>query len=282
MLTRALTDLAAWTNHLREADIPIFQSTATELAVLAQAEAQHGDVDALRLAEPIARDPLMALKLMAFVSRRRRDSGTARASMGTGPETVVAALVMCGIGPFFEAFSQPRTVEQALCDDRDALSGLQRVVRRAHRASHFALGFAVHRMDDDAPVLHLAALLSDFAEMLLWCQAPSLALEICMRQADDPRLRSAVAQREVLNVTLAELEQSLMRAWSLPELLVRLTDGAHARDPQVRTVELAVRLARHTQDGWHNAALADDIEDLSQLLGLSVQAAHALARELDA
>ena len=44
-------------------------------------------------------------------------------------------------------------------------------------------GFAAHRMDHDAAVLHEAALLHDFAELLLWVRAPALALEIaCISQ----------------------------------------------------------------------------------------------------
>ena len=45
----------------------------------------------------------------------------------------------------------------------------------------FALAFAVHRMDHDAPVIHAAALLHDFAELLLWLHAPVLSLIVVNR-----------------------------------------------------------------------------------------------------
>ena len=70
-----------------------------------------------------------------------------------------------------------------------------RCINRAHRAANFALAFAVHRMDHDAPVIHEAALLHDFAEMLLWLHAPALALQIAAAPARRPALRSAVVQR---------------------------------------------------------------------------------------
>ena len=37
----------------------------------------------------------------------------------------------------------------------------------------------------------------------------------------------------------------------------------------MRSVSLAVRLARHTAQGWDNAALPDDVQDVAQLLNLS-------------
>ena len=57
-------------------------------------------------------------------------------------------------------------------------------------------------------------------------------------------------------------------------------------DPQVRNVMLAVRLARHSRNGWDapNAqpALRDDIAGVAQLLTLSEEAATRLVMTLDA
>jgi HD-like signal output (HDOD) protein len=279
MLSRPLPDLAAWTAWFRAAPIPVQARTADELALLAQAEALRGDVDAHQLADPVGADPLMALRLLAAVAQaqRRRDPGDGR----SGPETITAALVMMGIAPFFRAFESLPTVEAHLAGQPEALDGLQRVIARAYRAANFALGFAVHRMDEDAAVLQLAALLHDFAEMLLYCHAPALALEIERRQRADPTLRSAAVQRELLNIELVPLQQALMRTWALPELLVRIADDTQTHQPQVRCVELAMRLARHTQHGWDNAALPDDFADVAKLLNLSPGAAEALVRGID-
>ncbi len=282
MLIRPSTDLADWTAHLRSAEIPVLAATAEELALLAQAEALRGDVDAHQLADPVGRDPLMALKLLAAVAQARRARGPS--DERGSPETVTAALVMMGIGPFFRAFSALPTVESLLATEPAALAGLRRVMRRAHRAANFALGFAVHRMDEDAAVVQLAALLHDFAEMLLWCHAPALALEIDRRQQADPALRSALAQRQVLGVELHPLQQALMRAWALPDLLVQVSDDSHAAHPQVQSVVLAIRVARHTEDparGWGNPAVPDDLAEIGQLLNLSSAAAQKLLHEID-
>lgn len=281
MLTHPLPDLAAWTAWFSDAPIPVLAATAEELALLERAEAMRGDVDAHQLAEPVRHDPLMALKLLATVAQSRRARG---AGEHGGPETVTAALVMMGIGPFFHAFGGLPQVEVQLASQPEALAGLQRVIRRAHRAANFSLGFAVHRMDDDAEVLQLAALLHDFAEMLLWCHAPALALQIARRQQAEPGLRSAIAQHQLLNIELLALQQALMHAWALPELLVRIADDSQAASPQVQNVVLAIRLARHTGDparGWDNPAVPDDLAAIARLLNLSLPATEALVRAID-
>jgi HD-like signal output (HDOD) protein len=154
-------------------------------------------------------------------------------------------------------------------------------MQRAERASRYALGFAAHRSDPDAAIIHSAALLHDFAEMLLWVHAPDLALQIAQLQDADRQLRSAVAQRQVLGITLSDLEQALMKRWHLPDLLTRITADTEGRDPQVRCVQLAVRVARHTARGWDDAAVPDDVRDIADLLNLGTEPTLKLLHEFD-
>ncbi len=264
-LTRPLPSLEAWVEAFATAEIPVLAETAEALELM---RATEDDVDAHGLAEMISTDPLMSLKVIAHASELKRGR------LMADTETVTAALVLMGITPFFRAFGPQPTMEAALADHEDALLGLARVMQRAERASRFALGFAAHRADPDAAVIHSAALLHDFAEMLLWLHAPDLALQIAALQDADRSLRSAAAQRQVLGIELADLEQALMKRWHLPDLLRRITNDKHARDPQVRCVHLAVRLARHTARGWDDAAVPDDLHDIAELLNLGE--AHTL------
>jgi HD-like signal output (HDOD) protein len=218
----------------------------------------------------------MTVKLLARVGELRKGRE------GGEPETVTAALVMLGIPPFFHHFGPQPTAEERLGAQPLALEGFYAVLRRSHRAATFATGFAVQRLDHDVAVIHSAALLHDFAELLLWLDTPDLALEILHRQRADPQLRSADVQRELLGVTLPELQHELMRRWRLPRLLQDIADDArHDDSAQVRNVLLAVRLARHTAMGWDNAALPDDIRDIAELLHLGVVPTQQLLRELD-
>jgi HD-like signal output (HDOD) protein len=273
-ITRAPRDLSAWSALFDPCQFPILATTAQTLEDLRPNE---DAVDAHWLAEVIGEDPLMTLKVLAHVAGMRRGRG------GSDTETVTEALVMMGISPFFAAFGPQETVEAQLQALPVAQAGFEQVLRRSRRAARFAIGFAVHRMDYDAPVIHEAALLHDFAELLLWLRAPEFAQQIKERQLADSTLRSAVVQREILNIELDELEHALMQAWRLPSLLIRITDE-HSRSvtPQMRNVQLAIRLARHTALDWENAALPDDLRDIGLLLNLSPEAAERLVREIDA
>ena len=272
-ITRAPRDVAAWSALFDLQRLPVLESTA---AALEEMRVMEDGVDAHMLADAVVSDPLMTLKLLAHVAhlRRGRDGGEV--------ETVTQALVMLGIPPFFRAFGPQQTPQAWLAGQPEALAGFEAVLSRSHRAARFAMGFAVHRMDHDAPVIHEAALLHDFAELLLWLHAPALALQIAGLQAADNTLRSAVAQQAVLNTDLAALQHALMLAWRLPSLLVRITDN-HSKEPtsQVRNVLLAIAVARHSALGWDNAALPDDVRSVAALLHLSQDAALRLLREID-
>jgi HD-like signal output (HDOD) protein len=271
-LHTAPANLAGWVEAFQQREIPVLASTAEAIAELAANEDQ---VDAHLLGEALNADPLMVLKLLRHVAERR----SARAV--TDVETTTAALVLLGIPPFFRAFGSQLTIDARLAGLTDARQGLQAVLDRAARAARFALAFAVHRLDHDAAVIHEAALLHDFAEMLLWAHAPSLASEVARRQRADPTLRSADAQQAVLHVTLAEVQQALMKAWRLPELLVRISDGHASAQSQVRNVQLAIRVARHSAQGWDNLALPDDVAEIATLLNLAQEPTWQLLREID-
>lgn len=271
-LIAPLPDLAAWTAHFQRAEIPVLPQTAEALEAM---RANEDAVDANQIGEMVASDPLMTLKVLAYAATHRSPR------VVTDTETVTATLVMMGITPFFRAFGPQPGTDALLAGLPAALDGLSDVIRRAHRGATFALAFAVHRMDPDAAVIHEAALLHDFAEMLLWCHAPALALHIRAAQTADPTLRSSEIQRRVLNIELADLQQALMKAWRLPELLVRISDERQAEQAGVRNVLLAVRLARHSARGWDNAALPDDVADIAALLNVSPAAALQMVRSVE-
>ncbi|WP_338439281.1 HDOD domain-containing protein [uncultured Aquabacterium sp.] len=279
MIQQPLPSLNAWADAFCDAEIPVLATTVTVVAQLLAIEEARGTMDAHTLAEAIAPDPLMVLRVLTHVSRYCTQLSV------EPPETLVGAIVMQGIGPFFAAHAGLRDVETQLSGEVSALDGLHRVMTRARRAAHFAMGFALKRQDQDAVVIQEAALLHDFAEMLLWCHAPALALDIAQRLQTDHTLRSVDVQRKVLGVQLGDLAQELMHRWQLPDLLIRCTDDRKAQDPTVRTTMLGVRIARHTQHGWDVphalAALPDDAADVGTLLTISPDAALRLIQGMD-
>lgn len=279
MIDQPLRTLKDWVAMFTNAAIPVLPASVAELAELRLMEETRGDVDAYTVSNNLGGDPLITLKVLMQVSQdchRRHVSS---------PETLTSAILMQGIGPFFRSNESVISVMDWLKDHPEALSGLLKVIKRARRAAHLAISFASHRQDEDADMIQEAALLHDFAEMLLWCHAPALALTMAQRQKADHTLRSADVQMEVLGIELPDLAHALMEAWQLPELLIKNTDDRHAEHPRVKTVLLAVRIARHTQYGWDDphaqAALPDDIADVAQLLTLSEEAARRKIIEID-
>lgn len=270
-LGRPLPSLAAWTEHFRRAEIPVLRETIDALDAL---RANEERTDANSIGEMISGDPLMTLKVLAHVGVHRGRS------VVTGPETVISALVMMGIPPFFRTFATPEAVEDRLGDPSDALAGIRRLLRRAHRGARFALAFAIHRADPDAASIHAATLLHEFAELLLWCHAPTLALRVRALQDADPTLRSRVAQKQVLRVELVELQQALASAWRLPSLLSKNAPPG-APSAGARTVALAAQLARHVAAGWDNAAVPDDVAEIAEFLHLSASATLELLTSVD-
>lgn len=276
LITQAPADLAGWVRQFDPAALPVLGDTG---AAIEDWRSHEDAVDAHLLAEVIGRDPLMMLKLLAHTAQvsRRRSIDDERGNA----ETVTAALVLLGIGPFFRAFGPQPAAEDWLAGHAGAADGFGAVLARSHRAAAFAIGFAAHRMDPDAAVIHEAALLHDFAELLLWLRAPALAATVAERLQADPTLRSAQAQQAMLNVRLPELQHALMLQWRLPALLVRITDDTHAGDPKVRNVLLAIRLARHTARGWDNAAVPDDLAEIGELLQLGPAPTLRLLQDID-
>jgi len=267
------SDARAWAALFDHRQLPVLASTVEALRDL---QAVEDDVDAHLLTETVACDPLMTLKLLAHVAALRKGRE------GSDVETVTEALVMLGIPPFFRAFGEQQAVETLLAVQPEAMQGFQKTLKRSHRAASFAMGFAVHRMDHDAAVIHEAALLHDFAELLLWVRRPDLALQIQERQSADPTLRTASVQQAVLHIDLLDLQHSLMLKWQLPSLLVQITDD-HARQvtPQMNNVRLAIRVARHSAQGWDNPALPDDVKDIADLLRMGLEPTARLLREID-
>jgi len=272
MIERAPLTLEGWVRAIGQTEIPTLERTALAIEDL---RIDEDDIAPREIAEVVVDDPLMTLKVLAYAATHRH------ARMVTDAESVTAALLMMGTSAFFRDFSNGQRVETLLQDIPGALEGLQRVLDRSHRAARLAMGFAMHRQDTDAEVIHEAALLHDFAEALIWCHAPHLGLEMQRRQRLDATLRSAQVQREILHVTVADLEQELMKLWHLPQLLQHLTNDRRTDEPRVRNVMLAVQLARHTQDGWDNAAVHDDLEALAVLLNLNPGAVRSLVRDID-
>lgn len=268
-LQAALPDLNACLSFFSRVEMPILYRTVRRLNA---ARLKIDSINGRDLAEIILQDPLMTISVLAYIQSFQGKY------LQSDITTVGSAIMMLGIEPFFARFEAPATIESVLGQTPQALAGVMHVIRRAERASLYARDWAVYRHDMDVQEVRIAALLHDLAEILLWCFAPQLGIEIRNRQAADKTLRSVVAQEQVLGIRVADLQLALCNAWHLPELLKTLMDEKNAHLARVQNVLLAVNLARHSAQDWRNAALPDDFVAIASLLHLK---RNALLARLD-
>lgn len=246
--------LEHWVSTLTRAELPVLKRTARDLAAL---RADDKRLNAHSVAEVIARDPIMTVKLLRYLQRHKGRAQT------TEVVQVEQALLMLGLDPFFNNVAPQPLVEEMLNKHVVALAPMLRVVHRSHRASEYAKDWAVQLRDLHYEEVRVATLLHDIAEILMWCFAPGMMLEIRDIQQKDKTLRSRCVQEQVLGFALVELQKELAVQWGL---LLMLMNDSGTKQPRVRNVELAINLARHSANGWDDAALPDDYKDIGELL----------------
>lgn len=251
--------LEGWAAFLSQATIPVLKQTARRLAVSRQGTECPSPRD---IAEIIAPDPMMTVKLLRYLQHnkhRRQEHEVVE---------IEQALLMMGVETFLREVPPEPTLDAVLHEHNEALLSLLRVLNRARRASAYAFDWALRRRDMHFEEVRIAALLHELAEMLMWCFASTEMLRIHALQQRDKTLRSRDAQAQVLGFALDDLQSALAREWSLPKLLLNLMDSKCAGDPRVRNVVLAVNLARHSANGWDDAALPDDYARTGEFLGM--------------
>lgn len=264
-MTSPHPQVESWAARLGARPLPVL---AASREALATCRLQADRIDANALAHVVLRDPLLALRVLVHTQQRFGQR------LSRPVETVTAALVLLGIEPFFDAFAQVETVEERLATQPQALDGVRADLGLAARAARIAAAVAVHRQDDAAEQLYETAMLSGFAGLLLWIEAPEEAQAVAARRRTHPEA-GVEAERAVLGTELQAIEAALMQHLGLPSLLRELAQPGLPAHPGARTVALARRLAG---DEVPQAELAE----LARLLNMSPPAALdlvAAARE---
>lgn len=263
MLDHPLQDIDAWVLLFSNNSLPVLRVTKRRLDEMRD---HMDDVDARELSRVIVQDPMMTARVFAFTQ------SIGSRSLQRDITTVASAVMMIGIEPFFKRFDDLPTIEGMLKgEDKHALLGVLQIIRRAQRAADYAQEWAIWRNDVNMEEVRIAALLHDLAELLVWTFAPSLGLEIHAQQLAHKNLRSIDAQQNTLGLTFQDIQEALCRVWHLPELLQTLLSDNNT-NLRERNVALAVRLARHSAQGWDNPALPDDYVEIGQLLNITPEA----------
>lgn len=259
-MQQEIKGLDQWVSYLSQTEIPVLKQTARDLAVLRE---DQNRLSARGVALAIAVDPMMTAKILRYLQTHKHRSQTSEVVQ------VEQALIMMGVDAFFNKVPSQPLVQSVLQGHTDALIQLLHVIHRSHRASGYAYDWAVRLSDLHYEEVRVAALLHDLAEMLMWCFAPQEMLQIRAMQLQDKAMRTHDAQEQVFGFSLRDMQKQLVKTWGLPELLLNLMDDACSNHQRVRNVIYAVNLARHSANGWDDAALPDDYTDIAGLLRMT-------------
>ena len=152
------------------AELPVLARTVAELERIAR------DVDRVstqHVADIVMHDPLMTFKVLRYIQQRRRKQPARRRdhdrALADDARHEPVPRAFRGAGDARSRGSRPIPT---------ALQGALAVISRARHAALYARDWAVLRHDIEIDEVTTAALLHDLAELLLWCCAPQLAMQI--------------------------------------------------------------------------------------------------------
>lgn len=257
-----INDAIAWLKQLRKVSIPVLRQTARELARL---KLDEENISARAISAAVLNDPFMVFKVLSYAN-----SHSSKRQLQAIVE-VEQAIIMMGTSNFYQHLSPDLLIDDRLKSNIPALTHLLRLIKRAHRAAYYAADWAALRKDLHSEEIWIAALLYDFAEMLMWCFAPDKMNTIYEMQKKDKTLRTKTAQEQVLGFHIKDLHKELATVYSMPPLLSQLMGDEAKLDHRARNVSLAVNLARHSANGWDDAALPDDYKDIAEFLHVDVE-----------
>jgi HD-like signal output (HDOD) protein len=270
-----INDAIAWLKNLRKINIPVLKQTARELAKLKEDE---DNLSARAISTVVLNDPFMVFKVLSYTN-----SHPGKHQVQDILE-VEQAIIMLGTSNFFGHLSPDLLVDDRLKSNIPALTHLLKLIKRAHRAAYYAADWAALRKDLHSEEIWIAALLHDFAEMLMWCFAPEKMNAIFDMQKNDKSLRTKDVQQQILGFHTSDLQKELIKVYAMPPLLTQLMndDGETEQDYRVKNVSLAVNLARHSANGWDDAALPDDYAAIADFLHVDVARVLYIIKHPDA
>ena len=129
LLQHPLPSVQAYVQAFSDAPLPVLRHTVRAFNALRES---GENVGARHLSAVVIADPLMTMRLLTHLERHRRQS------QNHDITTIERAIMMMGVEPFFTAFADLPTVEDALAAHPRALIGVLKVIARARRAADYA------------------------------------------------------------------------------------------------------------------------------------------------
>jgi hypothetical protein len=262
MLDHALPDIDSWTLLFSNNGLPVLRVTKRRLEEM---RADLDRVDARELARLILQDPIMTVRVLAYIQPLRGRS------LQRDITTIASAVMMAGIEPFFHRFSELFTIEDQLKGaGPQALLGVAGHPARpaggrlragvGHLAARHQHGRSAHCRPAPRP--------GGNSRLVLGPQARPVHSEMLRAH---PGMRSADARKPHW-VSPSRTSSSNCAGSGTCRNYCRPDRRRQQRPSRVKNVTLAVRLARHSSHGWDDAALPDDFKDIGELLNITPEA----------
>ncbi len=259
--------LAAWTEALSEADMPVLARTARDVGTVTGRE----EASAAELAAVVLRDAALTARVLRVANSSYYNpaglpiSTVSRAVIVLGFDTVRSICISCAVVEALAA-GLPR----------------QRVTEELARAVHAAVqakAFEEARGGGRGEEVFIAALLHRLGPMVFWWRggAEAEALERALAEAGptaDPR----GVEREVLGFSLDRLTRALGRSWRLGALVEAALDSA-TQDPAARLAAQGHALVEALAHGWESPQAQAALRAIARTAGLDFEHVVRLARE---
>ncbi len=237
--------------QLSEIDIPVFTYSVKTM----EHSAKTLDAPWQAFSQSIQLDPGLALKIL-------RTMGASKNSLRAENPNLEQATMVIGVK---QTIARVRSLPLINQMQNPARQGLLQVISRSHHAA-FQAWYWGRALSDLAPEqIYLAALLYDIPEMLLWQNACDTMLELSM-QIKEQGLPRDEAQYIVLGNGLEHFARELALKWNLPQFMQTCLRPENIDQPRIRSVVLAVQMARLAENGWYSNELAVLLEQIAEHL----------------
>ncbi len=254
------TSIGDWIAQLRSKDLPVLKRSVLDMNIPPR---RYETLTAGDISARVYPDPLLTFRIL------RMANSLPRSHLASEITTVEHAVLMMGIGPFFDRVGALRTVDDELAAAPEVLEALMRVLSRAHHAAIQAFDYAILRQDVRAEEVYVAALLMHLGETAVLCCSPDQAIELARAVRARPEEAEEIEQR-LLGFRIVDLQAALAEAWGFPELYAAFAEPEGHHRARALTVTLATAIARESEAGWRGERLANSVEDLAAVLHIHV------------
>lgn len=256
--------LKAWTQRLRNQDLPVLGDVIAELNKITG----NDDADVNQLAEVILRDPQLTSHVLRVANSVQYNYSKMRIN------TVSRAIVLIGLKGV-RAICISLLVMDSLLGQQPKEQLLKIIARGFHAATQARN--LVQKVDEKAAEeVFIAGLLFHLGEMAFWTteEADTNDPELF---SDDPKIRRA-AMDNVLGTSFKAITRELARHWKLGDTLEEALNPSPTPSHKAQAVVAGERLSRAALYGWSSPQMKKVLGEVMAFASLDAESALKMVR----